>query len=173
MTELLSSYGHTVGMDSSGIALTFCENRRLRYLSQGSMMNLPFRGKSFDLLTSFDALSDGSITNTKAVLCEFNRVLKDNGYLLIMDVACSFLKSGHDIFYETRERYNKRVLKTALEDTGFTILRISYANFFLFPVIFLLRTICRSFRNLRNKPRSDLKAVFPLSNIFLTNLIKI
>ena len=89
-----------------------------------------------------------------------------------MDVACRLLRSGHDIVYETRERYNKKALKSALENTGFKVLKMSYANFLLFPMIFFLRTVRRLSPNLRNKPESDLKDVFPLANLFLINVIK-
>lgn len=173
MTELLNNYGRTIGMDSSSIALGFCQMRQLQYLSQGSIMNLPFKEKRFDLLTSFDALSHSSVTDQKAAIDEFNHVLKDGGYILIMDVACGLLKSGHDVVYETRERYNKRHIRALLENAGFTILKISYANFFLFPVIFLMRTIRRLFDNSKSKPMSDLKPVSPLINLCLINVIKI
>jgi SAM-dependent methyltransferase len=173
MTELLNNYGRTIGMDSSSIALGFCKMRQLQYLSQGSIMNLPFKEKRIDLLTSFDALSHSSVTDQKAALDEFHRVLKDDGYILIMDVACGLLKSGHDVVYETRERYNKRQIRVLLENAGFTILKISYANFFLFPVIFLMRTIRRLFDNSKSKPISDLKPVSPLVNLCLINVIKI
>lgn len=173
MSELLNNYGRTISMDSSSIALGFCQMRQLQYLSQGSIMNLPFKEKRIDLLTSFDTLSHSSVTDPKVAIDEFNRVLKDGGYILIMDVACGLLKSGHDVVYETRERYNKRQIRALLENAGFTILKISYANFFLFPVIFLMRTIRRLFDNSKNELKSDLRTVPHLINLCLINLIKI
>lgn len=170
ITELLNNYGRTIGMDSSAIALDFCRKRGLKYLSHGSIMNLPYKDRSFNLLTSFDALSHSSITDPRVALDEFKRVLKDNGYLLIMDVACRLLRSGHDIVYETRERYNKKGLKATLENAGFKVLKISYVNFFLFPIIFFIRTM----RKLSgNSAKSDLKTVSPLLNISLINLLRI
>lgn len=171
-TKFLKNYGIVFGIDSSMVALDYCQ-RQVINICQGSVMYLPFKDEQFTLVTLLDVLSQYSITDEHRVLNEFYRILKPNGYLLFIDAACNFIKSIHDKVGETRERYYEKKIKQLFTKTGFKILKISYINFFLFPLVFFVRVFRRFFDSSKINPQSDLKPVHPLINRFLTNVLKI
>ena len=78
----LSRYGSVTGLDISAHALCFCAERECTKVTRASVMALPFREKSFDLVTSFDILYFEGIDDQTA-LRETARVLRPGGRLLI------------------------------------------------------------------------------------------
>ena len=77
------------------------------------------------------------------------------------------MRGPHDLAVHGRERYRKKNLKRKLEKSGFQVIRLSYFNFFLFPLIFLIRQAERLRGAKKNVPESDLKAVpWPADGFF-------
>lgn len=135
----LAGFGEVAGCDFSNEALGFCQQRGLERLSQASVTQLPFAGESFDLVTSFDVLCHRSIGNPHQGLEEFHRVLKPGGYILLRLPAYNWLQSRHDRAVHTVRRFGRAELRRALTDTGFRVVRTSYANMLLFPAALLKR----------------------------------
>ena len=171
--KMYESLGTVFGCDFSEDALFFCKKRGLRKLAMADVKTLPFKVQSFDLVSMLDVLSHESIPNDIDVLKEIASLLKDGGFLLLADNALKILNSPHDRAYHVRERYRKRTLKKRLHEAGFDIVRTSYFNFFLFPIIFLVRLSERIRRPKPDSIQSDLKAATPLMNGILYGILKL
>ncbi len=130
----LEDYGEPTGIDASREALRFCLGRGLSRICQASITDLPFYNEAFDLITSFDVLSEAGPGSDEKGLDEFHRVLRAGGHLLLRLPAYSWLRGQHDERVHTRRRYTRRELKKILPAHGFEIVRISYANAALFPL---------------------------------------
>lgn len=129
--SVLSRFGFLFGVDKSDIAIRFC--RKLNYVSlkKGDVVDLPFSKANFDLVAALDLLEH--IQDDRKALKEFNRVLKNRGYLIVTVPAMPFLWGENDIAIYHFRRYQKKELKRKIESAGFEIKKLSYFNFFLFP----------------------------------------
>src|SRR5438105_7066576 len=134
MFLLLKDYGCIVGVDESEIALRFATQRPHAQLGRAALPALPFPDCSFDLLTCFDVLYHRAVSDDEQALREMARVLRPGGHVVISDSALSMLRSGHDEAMHGARRYTTGELRAKLLAAGFTVERLSYANFFLFPL---------------------------------------
>lgn len=139
MSGFLAEYGRVTGADVSACALGFCQQRSLRNLAQASVTRLPFADHSFDVVTSFDVLSDGAVSADLAPVREFYRVLIPGGRVLLRLPAFPWLRGHHDQAVLTVRRYTTRSARGLLEQAGFYVEHVSYANTLLFPLILLKR----------------------------------
>jgi ubiquinone/menaquinone biosynthesis C-methylase UbiE len=140
----LSQYGSVTGLDISAHALRFCAERGCTEIGRASVMALPFREETFDLVTSFDILYFEGIRD-KVALQETARVLRPGGRLLIRVPAFEWLRGTHDARVSTAHRYTARELAEKLLESGFAIEFMSYANMILFPIAVLKRLSERCF----------------------------
>lgn len=127
------------GIDLSNTALEYCEKKHLKSaILQSTGDCLPFRSESFDCLVSLDVLY---IRTVREALClqESWRVLKPGGFLFLNVPAFSFLTSNHDRAVLTRERYTVSLLTNRLKKAHFDIIKATYWNTLLFPVIIFYR----------------------------------
>jgi len=134
MTTYLAEYGKVTGIDLYPQALEFCRKRNAPRLARASILNLPFAPASFELVTSFDVLYERAVSNEGTALDEFFRVLSDGGYILLRLPAYDWLRGQHDKRVHTNRRYTKKLVKELLEQSGFVVEHLSYANTFLFPL---------------------------------------
>ena len=159
----LDCYGRAYGIDISETALCFCRERDLARLSRASALRLPFADDSFSLITAFDVLYHEEVVEDLTALREFHRVCKKGGSVLISEPALNFLWSGHDSAYHSKRRYVASELKSKLEEVGFQVVKLSYSNALLFPMIFAFRMWKRLSRP-SPEDHSDLKALNPYLN---------
>jgi ubiquinone/menaquinone biosynthesis C-methylase UbiE len=134
MSTYLPDYGKVTGIDISPIALGFCRKRNLTSLALASVTGIPFQSDSFDLVTSFDVLYERAVPSDLAALTDFFRVLRPGGFILIRLPAYDWLRGQHDITTHTVRRYTASQVTKLLNDSGFRLLHISYANTFMFPL---------------------------------------
>jgi SAM-dependent methyltransferase len=136
--------GEVVGVDLIGTALDFCRARGAKRLAQASATDLPFADACFDLVTSFDVLVQipGEGSDVQAMR-EMFRVLKPGGVGFVRGAAYEWMKSGHDEALSTYRRYQLEELREKLKATGFEILRESYANSVLFPLVAVHRLLLK------------------------------
>jgi len=143
LVNYLGDYGRVTGFDLSMIALGYCSLRHIHPLACASVEALPFAPESFDLVTSFDVLYEQAVSNDSLVVAEFFRVLVHEGHLLIRLPAYDWLRGRHDQIVHTARRYTARQVARLLQDNGFVVECVSYANTFLFPAALIKRLMER------------------------------
>jgi ubiquinone/menaquinone biosynthesis C-methylase UbiE len=139
MTHHLRHYGDVIGVDSNPKPLEIARERGLEAY-QGSADDLPFEDGTFDLVTLLDTVEHVPAEDT--VFEECRRVLRGpdaaggraGGRLLVTVPAFMFLWSQNDVINMHQRRYTVPELTAKLERHGFRLLRISYNNFFVFPL---------------------------------------
>jgi hypothetical protein len=139
MTHHLRHYGDVIGVDSNSKPLEIARERGLEAY-QGSADDLPFEDGTFDLVTLLDTVEHVPAEDT--VFDECRRVLRGpdaasgraGGRLLVTVPAFMFLWSQNDVINMHQRRYTVPELTAKLERHGFRLLRISYNNFFVFPL---------------------------------------
>lgn len=154
MTSYLAEYGKVTGVDLHPHAVEFCRKRNITRISRASILNLPFASASFELVTSFDVLYERAVIDEEKALKEFSRVLTQGGKLLLRLPAYNWLRGQHDDRVHTKRRYTKQLVKTLLEQSGFIVEHLSYANTLLFPIAVAKRLSERFF--VSQEAQSDL-----------------
>jgi ubiquinone/menaquinone biosynthesis C-methylase UbiE len=114
---LLRQYGSAVGIDLTASGLAHAHRKGERAVAQASAVALPFAAGSFDLVTSFDVIYSLEDDAEAAALAEMFRVLCPGGHMVI-NVA-------------------------RLHRAGFQILRVSYTNATLMPLVAAVRLLQR------------------------------
>jgi ubiquinone/menaquinone biosynthesis C-methylase UbiE len=132
--QYLERFGRVTGCDLSALALAFGRQRCLSHLVQSSVTQLPFAAGQFDLVTSFDVLYHRAVGDYRQALAEFYRVLKPGGRLFLRLPAYDWLRGRHDTIIHTAHRFTAQEVGQALVRERFVIEKLSYANFFLFPL---------------------------------------
>lgn len=163
--EFFSALAQVWGLDNSDQAIKLSQNKGLQKVILAEAAEIPFRSKSFDLITMLDVLEH--LEDHKA-LREVSRTLKPKGLLVLTVPAYPLLWSEWDVQLHHRCRYNKKDLHGILQKTDLKILKISYMYSFLVIPAILIRTI-KSWRHRDNYP-SDFKISPPLVN-WVANLM--
>ena len=146
-----------VGFDFSSEAVKFLKVRGLVNVLQASTAEIPFKSGSFDLVTSFEVLCQLPGESDLKALREFHRVLKPAGKIYLRLPAYPWMYASHDRHQLTFRRYDRPGLIAKVEGAGFRILKASYANFFLFPVLAFKRLVLERLGVLSDS--SDLRPV--------------
>jgi SAM-dependent methyltransferase len=166
---LLKPLGEVSAFDFSHLALNFYRKRESGRVAQASVDAIPFADATFDLLTVFDVLAILDKDSEQRALEEITRVLKPGGFLFWREPAFMFLYGTHDRATHVKHRYNVPEFRQRLAAQGFTPLRVSYANTFLFPIA-LVRRLAGKFSN-GSAPRSDVRPVPGPLNAALTRVL--
>jgi SAM-dependent methyltransferase len=138
----LGRLGSALGIDLSPEALRFCRERGVR-AARASLLALPFGDAAFDVVTSFDVIYHDWVADDRAAVAEMARVLRPAGHLLLRVPALEALRGAHDSEVLTRRRYTRGELSVLLESCGLAVLRSSYCNSLLLPLLFARRTLDR------------------------------
>lgn len=135
MMHHLANYGRVTGVDNNPKPLEVARQRGLD-VREGTADGLPFGDGEFDLVTVLDTVEH--VPAEGQVFDECRRVLRTGGKVLITGPAFMFLWSHNDVINMHQRRYTVNELRSKLEQHGFRVLRISYNNFFIFPLAALL-----------------------------------
>lgn len=130
MLAYFSRLGPSLGVDTAEEAAYFCRRRGLSMI-RGSGTTLPLADASFDVVSALDVIEH--VDDDGLMLRELRRVCRPGGILLLTVPAFQFLWSSHDDLNHHRRRYIRRDLADRVEAGGFTPLKLSYYNSFLFP----------------------------------------
>jgi ubiquinone/menaquinone biosynthesis C-methylase UbiE len=137
----LARHGTLYGIDYSPLALTYAAKRReAKQVVQGNIEEMPFPDGLFDVVICADVLYHRQV-NDRAAIAEFRRVLKEDGRVIIKEIAYEWLKSKHDALMHGRHRYTRGELTRLLEEAGFDVEKSSYCGLFIFPVVLLVRLL--------------------------------
>jgi SAM-dependent methyltransferase len=155
-TLQLSGYRNLWGFDISPIALEFCRERGLRNVRQGSITDIPFDCRSFDLAISCDVISDAGTEDEMAALGELFRVLKPGGRLFLNLPAFEFLRGEHDRAVATARRTTRPDIRRKLAVAGFRVKRATYWNMLLLPFVAAIRLARHEKQDASRLARSDI-----------------
>ncbi|MRX56271.1 methyltransferase domain-containing protein [Bacillus idriensis] len=131
--QFLKSLNYNVtGLDIDPIMLLKAKNRLKEdtCLVQGSLEKLPFEDNQFDFIFCESVLS---FTNTAQSLRELNRVLKDNGVLLSVEVTKADqpdrkLSEKIQSFYGFYHLFDEQEWKSAFKTAGFKKIEVRTEN---------------------------------------------
>ena len=131
MFHHLIRYGPVVGVDNNPKPLAVARERGYD-IREGPAEDLPLDDESFELVSLLDTMEhcDDDI----AVLRECYRVCTPGGYLVITVPAFRWLWSHNDELNAHKQRYTAGELAEKLKRVGFRIKRMTYNDFFVFPM---------------------------------------
>ena len=140
--DLLSNYGRVTGFDISPYAVNLSRRRGHRRLAIASVMSIPFKDRSFDLVLANDVLYFKNIQDDLA-LKEFSRILVHGGRIVIRVPAYNWLRGIHDTRVSTAHRYTLRELRSKMKKSGLSPVFGTYVNSILLPLVILKRYLER------------------------------
>lgn len=141
---LLARFGWVVGVDLAEEALARARERGVPLL-RAELGALPFADACLDCVTSFDVLYHRWVRDDRAAVAEMARVLRPGGLCLVRVPALELLRGAHDEEVLTRHRYTRGEVERLLTGCGLRVLRSTYCNSLLFPVLVLRRVVDRAF----------------------------
>jgi SAM-dependent methyltransferase len=109
-------------------------------------VRLPFPDASFDVVTSFDVIYHAWVTDDRRAISEMARVLRPGGLMLVRVPALKVLWGAHDVAVQSRRRYTRAELTALLTSCGLRLLRATYCNSILFPLLLARRAVDRLLR---------------------------
>lgn len=143
------------GSDVSDEAIEFGRKRGTNDLSVMSGDKLDFSSSSFDTVLAVDILEH--LENEVRLLREIERVLKPDGWAIIIVPAYKFLWGVQDEISHHYRRYTLgSLLETVKRFSSLSSVRMTYFNTFLFPPIAAVRIFSRLFRLKRRESDFDL-----------------
>ena len=172
LIEFLGNTGYSdiTGIDLSKDAIDLCKKRGIKKVRVMDGAKTLFRENEFDLIIASDILEH--IKDDDSALCEWYRLLKPKGELIVFVPAFNFLWSGHDEVNKHFRRYNKPSLISKMKKAQFKLQKVSYWNFFLFFPTYLLRTFQHSLLKKKSESKDQLFELNPLINRILITLLK-
>ena len=162
--RLLRAYGAAYGFDLSPVGLQIGRERGCTGLVRASAAAVPFASGIFDLVTSFDVLYALDEPTERAAVAEMFRVTRPGGYVLINVAAMPVLRGDHSILSHEKRRYTKSALRWLVTEAGFTVERITYTNFTLFPLMLAGRALHRR-RGLANEAAATREITVPAAPV--------
>jgi SAM-dependent methyltransferase len=100
---------------------------------------MPYPDNTFNAVTALDVIEHNE--DDLAILTDSHRVLKPGGHMIITVPAFMWLWTHNDDLNAHVRRYTARELRQKLTQTGFEVNRITYNNFFIFPLAAFLLLI--------------------------------
>lgn len=138
----LSGETRAIGVDLAPEAIGFCRERGVTAV-RGSVLALPLRAGAFGLVTSLDVIYHAWVSDDRVAVAEMARVLAPGGLLLVRVPALRTLWGAHDVEVQSRHRYTRGELVALLEGCGLELVRASYCNSLLFPLLLVRRSLDR------------------------------
>jgi SAM-dependent methyltransferase len=184
-SEYLSQFGNVFSIEYDKFCCEFAAQKTGLEITHGSITELPFENNIFDLVCAFDVIEH--VENDVLAVSEMKRVAKNNGLLFITVPAFMSLWSHHDVINHHYRRYKSNEIKKLFNNNDGKELFASYFNFFLFPPIYLVRTLSNYLKlgEKRSGSGSDFETFNPgilnkllysimnFENIFIKNNIKL
>ncbi len=151
-----------VGLDKSNAALQYARQNRGAQFVAGDVQEPPFKPELFDIVFAIDVMYHRDVEPTKMLQAIFS-VLKPGGIVVLNNPAYEWLRSYHDVFVHAARRYTAKGVTDELRRAGFTIVRCTYWNTVLFPLMVLKRKVLTG-----AAARSDVDEVPAWLNLALT-----
>jgi SAM-dependent methyltransferase len=169
---VLSPYGAVIGVDLAPAALELWHEQPAG-LVLASATALPFAARTCRLVTMLGLVEH--LDDDVRALDEAGRVCVSGGIVLLNTSAYMLLWSEHDEANRHVRRYRAQELANRGREAGLRVVRLSYANTFLFPVALTVRLAQRFLRrrSTRRVPRVDMFPVPEPLNRWLVQLLRL
>lgn len=138
----LARHGTVTGVELSPTSVRLARERAVGEVIEGSVMDMPFDGGSFDAAVSLDVIEH--LADDVAALAELRRVTAPGGVLLVTVPAYQWLWSGHDEINHHHRRYSRRALVAAAERAGWQCEWATHFNSLLLPIAIAMRALERA-----------------------------
>jgi len=142
-----------IGIDISEEGVALAKRRGHPGVAVMSGARLGFADKTFDLVIASDVLEH--IDRDGEALCEWHRVMRPGGRLIVFVPAFMMLWSSHDEVNRHFRRYRAAQLRALLERAEFVVERSFYWNTTLFAPVAAVRLLNRLFPVRRESVRPD------------------
>ena len=169
--RLLRPYGRAFGIDLTFSGLAYARQNGERLVARASALTLPFSADVFDLVTSFDVIYAFDDERAAEALREMHRVLAPGGHLVLNVAALPMLSGDHSVLGGEVQRYTKPGLRRHLERAGFEVMRLTYTNFAILPLVAGVRLAQR----VRGHRESSTETMVPSApiNLALSGLLAV
>ncbi len=157
-------YTNVTGIDISEEAIGICQKNGLSDTHVMDAQALAFPDNSFNIVIASDVLEH--LSDASQALCEWRRVLKPDGMLIVFVPAFQFLWSFHDELNRHFKRYRQTELRELLTVSGFIVVRSSYWNSILFSPVACIR-IFRGLFPERDNLTGDIRPTLGVLNTVL------
>jgi SAM-dependent methyltransferase len=127
------------GLDMSEQALRYSASRGIQNLVQADGTKLPFGAGQFGAVIALDIFEH--IDQDEVAFSETFRCLKPGGVLVMSVPAYPMLWGPHDVALHHFRRYRRAELAGKLRAAGFEVPVLSFAVFWLFPLVLLSRLL--------------------------------
>ena len=154
--EYLSCHGCVTGLDICHQNVEFSRGCGFDVLEQ-DMVCCAEEDAKYDIVFAMDVLEH--IEDHEKAFEQIVRVLKPGGHIVITVPAFMFLWSGHDVEFEHVRRYTKKSLKRLISTQPVAIEKLSYYNFFLFPLALAVRKLGLSSTTQLTLPSSKINSL--------------
>lgn len=171
--QMLAEYGEAFGFDLTWRGLEFARKHGVSRIAQASAVAVPFASARFDVVTSFDILYCLSEPDEETAIAEMNRLLRPGGALIVNVAALEMLHGDHSVLGGEVRRYTRQRLRTVLERGDFDIVRLTYTNASIFPLVACVRLWQRLRGINQGTTRGDLSPPPTLINMVLSGALAI
>ncbi len=147
------------GVDVSPHATRFWNGDPHVHRCLGSLNDLPYPDATFDAVCSVDVLGCREVTVERSLM-EASRVLKANGFLILLVPAYQWLLSRHDAAVHSVHRFTRRQLRAPVEAAGLQVVRLTHCFPLFFPMIAFSRLWAKLDQRMNGaESRSDLSVL--------------
>ncbi len=131
--------GHpTLGLEFDGVAAHLAAAKSGRPVVSGSANEMPLGNGRLSAYVSLDVLCHAGVDPARA-LNEAHRCLRPGGVALFNLPAYGWMLSAHDRRVHNARRFTRGQARRLLADHGFRVLRSTYWNTLLFPLMLIHR----------------------------------
>ena len=132
----------TLGLEFDAVAAAMAAAKAARPVAVGSVNEMPLRNDVLAGYVSLDVLCHGGVDPGRA-LAEARRCLAPGGVALFNLPAYRWLLSTHDRRVHNTRRFTLGEARALLAARGFRVVRASYWNTLLFPLMLIHRLVER------------------------------
>jgi len=132
MIHHLSRYGQVKGVEIDPRPVAVARQRGYDVDQGDATQGLAYEDASFDVVTALDVIEHNQ--DDLSILREMYRVLRPGGHAIVTVPAFMWLWSHNDDINAHVRRYTAGELRGKLQRVGFRIRRMTYNNFFVFPL---------------------------------------
>ena len=138
---MLSKFGDVKSIEFNKKCCEIVSKKTNLKIEQGDIRNINYESNSFDLVTAFDVLEH--IDDDVKAFQEIYRITKKNGLIITSVPAFNYLWSDHDEINHHFRRYTKKSFNILSDNLKLEQIYCSYFNFYLFPLISVIRILSR------------------------------